>query len=63
MENKSLNLYIKANRRASREAEIEVFGHPLPIHKVHKSKKIYTRKNKKAGREDLPFFYFYPLNS
>ncbi len=56
MKNKTLNLYLKANRKASREAEIEAFGHPLPKHKVHKSKKIYNRKKNKAGQNDLPFF-------
>lgn len=59
MKNKTLNLYLKANRKASREVEIEAFGHPLPKHKVHKSKKIYNRKKNKAGRNDLPFFCLY----
>ncbi len=47
--------YIKANRRASREAEIEAHDHPVARRRVHKSKKIYNRKNKKAGLNDLPF--------
>ena len=42
----TLEDYIKANRRASREEEIAKFGHPLPKHFVHKSKHIYTRKQK-----------------
>lgn len=50
--------YIKANRIASREAEIENHGHPVCHKMVHKSKKIYDRKRKKAGNEDLPFFFF-----
>ncbi|MCF8298864.1 MAG: hypothetical protein K9J13_15050 [Saprospiraceae bacterium] len=48
--------YIKANRKASREAEIDEHKHVIPRHKVHRSKKIYDRKNYKAGRNDLPFF-------
>jgi hypothetical protein len=50
--------YIKANRIASREAEIENHGHPVCHKKIHKSKKIYDRKRKKAGNEDLPFFIY-----
>lgn len=37
---------LKAYRRGSREAEFEIFGRPLPINKLHKNKKAYTRKNK-----------------
>lgn len=48
--------YIKANRKASREAEIDEHKHAIPRHKVHRSKKIYDRKKYKAGRNDLPFF-------
>ena len=49
--------YIKANRKASREAEIAAYGHPICHKRVHKSKKIYDRKRIKAGRDgDLPFF-------
>ncbi len=47
--------YIKANRKASREAEIEAHGHSPSRLKVHKSKRTYDRKNYKAGRNDLPF--------
>lgn len=38
--------FIKANRRASREEEIEKHGKPVKIGGVHKSKKVYTRKDK-----------------
>ena len=38
--------FIKASRRGSREAEIELYGHPLNFHKVFKNKKKYTRKIK-----------------
>ena len=47
--------YLKANRRGSREAEIELYGRPLTHRKVHKSKKIYDRKKSKADSKDLPF--------
>ena len=36
--------YIKANRKASREAEIEMYGHPICHKRVHQSKKVYNRK-------------------
>jgi len=38
--------YIKANRKASREAEIEAHGHPVSYKKIYISKKIYNRKQK-----------------
>ncbi|WP_242358093.1 hypothetical protein [Bacteroides acidifaciens] len=40
--------YIKANRKASREAEIEMYGHPIYHTRVHQSKKVYNRKKIKA---------------
>lgn len=36
--------YIKANRKASREAEIEAHGHPVSYAKIYISKKTYNRK-------------------
>jgi len=36
--------YIKANRKGSREAEIENESGFKSIHKIHKSSKIYNRK-------------------
>ena len=48
--------YIKVNRKASREAEIERHGHPICYKRVHKSKKVYNRKKIKAGDKALPFF-------
>ncbi len=39
---------LKAARKGSREAEIGMYDHPLPKHKVHTSKKQYSRKNAKA---------------
>ncbi len=38
--------FIKASRRGSREAEIELYGRPLNFHKVFRNKKKYTRKTK-----------------
>ena len=34
--------YIKANRKASREAEIKEHGHPVCYKRVHESKKVIT---------------------
>jgi hypothetical protein len=49
---KKVNLdYVKASRRGSREAEIEVSTGFISKHKVHKSKKSYCRKSKHLGRD------------
>lgn len=48
--------YIKANRKASREAEIEMYGHPICHKRVHQSKKVYNRKKIKATDKKLPYF-------
>jgi hypothetical protein len=57
MKPKSLNDPLKAARRGSREAEIGMYDHPLPKHKVHKSKKHYNRKTVKARlKKDEPLF-------
>lgn len=48
--------YIKANRRGSREAEIENHGHPVSFSRVHVSKKVYNRKRNKADAQGrLPY--------
>ena len=40
--------FLKANRKAAREEEIEKYGKPIIFKtKIHKSKKIYSRKNYK----------------
>lgn len=57
MKRKVIIDYVKAARRASREAEIEIYEHPLPKRKVHQSKKTYNRQQLKAGKNDL-FFLF-----
>lgn len=47
--------YIKANRKASREVEIENHTHPIYFKRVHKSKRVYDRKCYKAeNKEALP---------
>ena len=49
--------YVKANRKGSREAELEHSNGFVSHHKIHKSKKNYTRKIKhKAKSEDFAFF-------
>ena len=47
----TLRDYIKAARKGSREAEIELYGHPLPQHKIFKNKKKYNRKKKHKNNE------------
>ena len=50
--------YIKANRKASREAEIENHGHPISYKRVHQSKKVYNRKKIKATKDQgLPYLF------
>ena len=44
--------YIKANRKGSREAEIENHGHPVSFNRVHVSKKVYNRKRDKADASE-----------
>ena len=48
--------YIKANRKASREEEIESHGHPVSYKRVHQSKKVYNRKKVKAEDKGSAFF-------
>ena len=51
--------YIKINRRASREAEIENHSHPISLSWVHKSKKVYDRKRQRADdKRHLPSFFY-----
>ena len=38
--------YTKSNRKISREIELQIMGGWTAKHKVHKSMKTYTRKNK-----------------
>ena len=49
--------YIKANRKASREAEIKDHTRPISFNRVHKSKKVYDRKRSQAeNKKALPDF-------
>lgn len=49
--------YIKANRKASREAEIKEHGHPVCYKRVHEAKKVYNRRKIKAADKKLPYFF------
>ena len=43
----TLEDYIKANRKGNREAEMELLGPGFhSMNRIHKSEKIYTRKEK-----------------
>ena len=42
----SLEEYLKANRKASRNEEISAYGHSLSFNRIWKSKKDYSRKQK-----------------
>ncbi len=53
--------YVKANRKASREAEIKMYGHPI-CHKQCKSKKVYNRRKIKAADKKLPYFFVFQNN-
>ena len=46
--------YIKANRKASREEEIKLYGKPIAHrHTTHKSKKQYNRQRDRK----IPYFF------
>lgn len=50
--------YIEANRRGSREAEIENHERPINFNRVHKSKKRYDRHKMKADdKRHLPSLF------
>ena len=50
--------YIKANRRGSREAEIELYSHPITYAKVVENKKKYRRsRDKFRGAFECPSFF------
>ena len=56
MKNKKFRItlkdFLKANRKASREEEIEAHGKPIIFRKlIHKSKKVYNRKNYKIDED------------
>lgn len=47
-----LDMYLKANRKGSREAELENASGFVQKHKVCKSKKAYSRKPKHGNWDD-----------
>lgn len=50
--------YIKANRKGSREAELEKHGRPVSHNRIHVSKKVYNRKRNKAdAQRHLPYLF------
>ena len=50
--------YIKANRKGSREAELENHGRPVSHNRIHVSKKVYNRKRMKAdAQRQLPYLF------
>jgi hypothetical protein len=51
--------YLKASRRGSREAEIEMYGHPVSYHRIITSKKVYNRKKMKAEDKGSALFLLY----
>ena len=51
--------YIKANRRGSREAEIENHGHPVSFSRVHVSKKVYNRKKDRGCVKTRHILFLY----
>ena len=55
--------YVKANRKASREAEIEMYAHPICHKRVHQSKKVYNRRKIKAADKKLPYFFVFKIAS
>ena len=53
-----IEIYIAANRKGSRDAELENSPGFKSVHKVHKSKKTYNRKSKNNSNYDY-FSYFF----
>ncbi len=52
-----LTEYVKANRKGSREAELENHSRPVSYNRIHTSKKVYNRKKNKADDFDLPYSF------
>jgi hypothetical protein len=46
----AIEMYIKANRKGSRQAELESENGFTAKHKTHKSKKTYNRKSKHKSK-------------
>ena len=56
MKNQKLKItlkdYIFANKRASRQIELDENRRSLTVTKIHKSKKKYSRKNKHRNKQN-----------
>jgi hypothetical protein len=52
--------YIKANRRGSRDAELENSSGWKAVRKIHRSKRTYTRKDKHKESGKSPDFFLPP---
>lgn len=50
--------YIKANRKASREIELEQHVGWVAVDRPHRNKKLYDRKRDRRVELDNPFFIF-----
>lgn len=48
---KNIPDYIKHVKKLNREEEIKLHGKPISYHKVVKSKKLYSRKNKPKSEQ------------
>ena len=56
----SIDEYIKANRKASREIELEQHVGWVSVNRPHKNKKKYNRKDEKIkNRRNLDGFSYY----
>ena len=49
--------YIKANRKGSREAELENHGRPVSHNRIHVSKKVNRKRMKADARRHLPYLF------
>lgn len=51
--------YIKACKKANREIELERNGGRwIAVDRPHRNKKLYNRKSKHKGNNDVPLCYF-----
>jgi hypothetical protein len=62
MKTKKTEDYLKAARKGSREAEIEMYGKPLNHKRIVKSKKMYDRKKMRADDKRHSPLLFYNIN-
>lgn len=50
MKKKSIKDLLAAAKKANREEEIALHGHPINYTQIVKNKKLYTRKKKHKGK-------------